>query len=447
MNTSPKKSIALIGSGLAGSFLAVLLAKRGYKVDIYERLAKKEIYDTASKRSYNIVLFGYGIDMLQKAGMWNILKPHLLALKGSVTHINKNAQPITTLLDPKKTPYFTIARAKLAALLLEEAGKQKSVSIHYQTTLVTINRHEKTMVIHNTKTNTMKKASYDVLIGADGANSLVRFFMQQGQETNHSQEYATWRYRQFMLSPQTVEQLGLEKSFVHTWTHKNAFITMHPDSKQALSAMLVFPKTMQNFTSEHTVKLFFEEHFPKLLPALPEIAASILANPDGNFATIHTDPWYYKDNITIIGDAAHGFYPFFGQGASAAFGDCMTLCTLLDRYQQDWSKTLPAYQEARKQHTDALGELSKEVIQKYLRYKKADYDAVYDKLESVLFHFLPTVVKPSLSQLILSDPAHAADHRALDRKRKTIAKWMGVSFLVLSLTGLAAMYEGMAKRK
>ena len=59
MNKEKKRNITIIGSGLAGCFLAVLLAQRGYKVDIYERLSRNDICDVASKRSYNIVLFGY----------------------------------------------------------------------------------------------------------------------------------------------------------------------------------------------------------------------------------------------------------------------------------------------------------------------------------------------------------------------------------------------------
>ena len=42
--------------------------------------------------------------------------------------------------------------------------------------------------------------------------------------------------------------------------------------------------------------------------------------------------------MAIIGDAAHGFYPFFGQGVSAAFGDCMELVKLVDRYGTNWEK-------------------------------------------------------------------------------------------------------------
>jgi len=52
-----KKPITIVGSGIAGSFLAVLFASRGYQVDIYEQLSKTDIRDANTKRSYNITIY------------------------------------------------------------------------------------------------------------------------------------------------------------------------------------------------------------------------------------------------------------------------------------------------------------------------------------------------------------------------------------------------------
>src|SRR5476651_1886614 len=99
---NPKNKITIIGTGLAGSFLAVLLARKGFTVEIYERLDEKDICDLASKRSYNIVLFGYGIKILKQTGFWKNIEPYLLSLKGSVTHITKDIKPVVTVVDQEK---------------------------------------------------------------------------------------------------------------------------------------------------------------------------------------------------------------------------------------------------------------------------------------------------------------------------------------------------------
>jgi kynurenine 3-monooxygenase len=443
-----KNKITIIGTGLAGSFLAVILARKGFTVEIYERLEKKDICDLASKRSYNIVLFGYGINILKQADLWKDIQPYLLSLKGSVTHITKETKPVVTVVDQEKTPYFTITRARLADILLKQATKHPSVTIHYNMSLVSIDRHYKTIVVQNNKTKKVSTVTCEVIIGADGTNSLVRSFIQIGQHTNHSQEFASWIYKQFILSPVMVEKLRLEKGFVHVWTQKKAFIIMHPDKKDAQYALLVFPKNTDNsiaLNSANEIEKFFTQNFPELLPGLDEITTSLLGNPNGNFSTIHTDPWYYKDFITLVGDAAHGFYPFFGQGTSAAFGDCMALIELIDRYGSDWSKIFPIYQEKRKKHMDTLGELSKDVLSKYLRYKKADFDAIYDKLELMAYHLFPKVIHKPLSQAINTDPAHAADYQQIHLRQRTIAKRLGISFIVAFMSIIIGEYEKITK--
>ena len=441
-----KQKITIIGSGLAGSFLAVLLAQRGYKVEIYERLSKEEIYDIASKRSYNLVLFGYGINLLKEAGLWDILEPHMLPLKGTVTHIASSAKPLVTPVDTKDMHYYTISRAQLTDILLKEATRHQSVSFYDNTSFVAINRHEKTMIVKNNKTKKITTLPYDVLIGADGANSLVRSFIQQNQTTNHRQEYAQWSYKQFVFKPELVTKIGLEKKFVHIWTQKDSFIIAHPDHDDSLAAMFVLPKKLsKTLHSTENITSYFKENFPDLLPAIEEITQVILKNPDGNFATILTEPWYYKDSMAIIGDAAHGFYPFFGQGTSAAFGDCMQLCKLIDEYNSDWGKIFPLYQEKRKKNTDALAELSKESLMKNLRFKKADYDAIYDRLQTVAHALFPNIIYPPFSQTITKDPGRAAEHREHYYRQRKIANKFGVSFIVKRVEETLSFYEKIRK--
>ncbi len=444
-----KNKITIIGTGLAGSFLAVLFARKGFTVEIFERLDKKDICDTASKRSYNIVLFGYGIKILKQADLWKDIQPYILALKGSVTHITKEPKPIVKMVDQLKITYFTITRAKLADILLTQASSHPSVTIHYNTRLVSIDRYHKTMIVQNLKTKKISTISAEVIIGADGANSTVRTFIQQGQQTNHTQEYSPWTYKQFILSPEMAKKLQLEKQFVQVWTQKNTFIIMHPDKKDAQYALLVFSKGTNespSLNSADEINNFFKEKFPELLPAINEITTSLLKTPCGTFSTIYTDPWYYKDFITLVGDAAHGFYPFFGQGTSAAFGDCMKLVELVITNKSNWSKIFPLYQQARKKHTDALAELSKESLLKNLRDKKADFGAIYDRLEVEAYHLFPKIIYPPLSQTIINDPDNAATHREMHLKQRKIARWIGVSLFVTLITGIVSVYEKIGEK-
>lgn len=444
MNQKDKQTIVIIGGGLAGCFLAILLGNRGYKVELYEKLSKEDILDANSKRSYNITFRSYGIEMLQKAGIWEELQSYLLPLKGASTQLSKNSKPIISIIDDQNVKYLSVSRSDLLKVLLEQMSSIKSISTHFETSLLSIDRYEKTIVVQNEKTKVIKAVACDVVIGADGANSLVRTFMQQGQHTNHSQEYSPGGYKQFSISKKDVELLKLEKDLAYTWSADQKFILAFPNLDGSLSALLIYPKDKKAFATLETptqIKNFIEEDFPHFVPIQNSIIEQFLENPVGSFVTIHTDPWYYKDFIAIVGDAAHGFYPFFGQGTTAAFGDCMALVELIDKNNSDWNKIFPLYQEKRKKHMDTLGELSKEGLIRYMRNKRADFESIYNKLESLGHGLFPQYIQPPVFQQVTDNPGKTADYVERHTKQRKIAKRIGISLLVVTLTGMVALVE------
>lgn len=444
MRVTNTKSIAIVGSGLGGCFLALLLAKRGYKVDIYEKFSKKAITDANAKRSFSLTLYGYAVEILKKNGYWKAVKPHLLPMDGSMTQVTKNSKPIFTPIDQDVMPYYAVTRTALLSVLLEAVEKNANVKMHYQTEILTIDRYKKTLLIHNGKTHKFSTVAPEVIIGADGVHSTVRPFIQQGQEGTHSQEYTPWTYKQFIISATWVKKLQLKQQVAYTWTRKTACIASFPLLDGSLSALLIMPKGTSGFASLTTkskiVKLIATE-FPVLLPLVNEIASEILENPEGTFVTIHTEPWYYKDFMAIMGDAAHGFNPFFGQGVSAAFGDSMQLVQLIDNYGLDWGKIFPLYQEARKENMDALGEISKMEFKRYLRHKRADYTVVYDKLESLLHKIAPKLVGAPLPERVIMDPEHTATHWNAFQKQRSRAKFLGIPLVVVVFIGVLSFAE------
>ncbi len=446
-----KKSIIIIGGGLGGSFLAILLANRGYKVTLYERLSKEDICDTNSKRSYNITFYAYGVALLKKAALWEMIKPYLLPLKGVSTQLSKDSKPIFSPIYNEKAQYYAMSRAKLLDLLLKQLSKHPSVTAHFETSLLSIDKHERTLIVQDERTKKISIVSADIVIGADGTNSLVRSFIQLGQHSSHTQEYSAGGYKQFTITKEQLKELGLEPNIGYTWSAKEKFILAFPNHDGSLAALLIFQKDKNAFASLTTtaaLRKLIDENFPLLQPAQDDVINQLLTNPVGTFVTIHTDPWYYKDFIALVGDAAHGFYPFFGQGTSVAFGDCMLLATLLDEHNDDWGKVFPLYQQQRKRHMDALGDLSKDGLRRYARNKRADYDAIYDKLEFMGNSLFPKYIQPPVFFQVLNDPANSDDYVQKHIQQKKIAKSVGIPLVVVPiLMGMVAFYEKFRKSK
>ncbi len=450
MTQKSSNKITIMGGGLAGCFLATLLANRGYKVELFEKLSKEEISNVNSNRSYNITFLAYGIEMLKQAKIWTTIKPQTHLLKGASTQLSKNSKPIFTPTYDEKHEYYAISRSCLLTIMIDTLSKNPLVSLHFNTELLSIDRYEKTIIVENVKTKKIETFACDVVIGADGVNSLVRPFLQQGQDTSHSQEYSSGGYKQFTISKEQVDALQLQKGVSYTWSAQGKYILAFPNLDDSLASLLIYPQDNDAFDSLKTEKSIYSlinEDFPFLSLINKNIAEQLLANSKGVFVTIHTDPWYYKDFITLVGDAAHGFYPFFGQGTSAAFGDCMKLVELIDKYGTDWQKIFPLYQEARKKHMDALGELSKEGLMRYARNKRADFETIYDKLESIGHTLLPKYINPPIVAPVMNDPEHTADYVENAKRQRKIAKRIGASLAATMLVGLVAAYENVQTKK
>lgn len=443
-----KHEITIIGAGLTGCFLALLLAQKGYAVNVYEKASEDDIIRDSSKRSFNLTFFKYGVKAFKEVGLWETVKPVLIALKGSEVTVSPYASPSRVWFE-KDTPYLTVQRAKLIEILVEKARKSPLVLFHFDTALLSIDRQKKSLTLKNLKTGKTFEKISDVVFGADGVNSVVRSMTQQGQDTQHRQEYSTWNYKQIVFPPELVNQLGFQQDMMYSWTRKNAAILSFPNGNGSFNAMLILPQqadvTFDSLTTATSIKRFISTQFSGLLPALSVITEAVLENPIGNFVSIYTSPWYYKDFLVLVGDAAHGFLPFYGLGMSVAFGDCIEIVKLMERYHNNWSKVFAQYQMLRKVNTDMIADLSKESFMLYHRYRKADYNAIYNKLETVLHHLFPKTWGPPVFFLVASDPGRAVEFVKRHRQQRKKIKYLGGPIIVGALTGIIAVQESCVK--
>jgi kynurenine 3-monooxygenase len=80
---SPRdKHIAIIGAGLVGSLLSIYLAKRGYKVSVYERRLDMRKHLIEGGRSINLALSNRGIRALHDVGLAEVLKKNAIPMHG-----------------------------------------------------------------------------------------------------------------------------------------------------------------------------------------------------------------------------------------------------------------------------------------------------------------------------------------------------------------------------
>ena len=436
MNTIKPKNITIVGAGLAGCFMGILLAKKGYHVTIYEQFSYHQYSVQNSNRSFNLTFYRYGIDLMKKAGLWSELKPIFRKMNYGVFH-RRNAPPAYSKFGDGDNTYYVVERAALLGALYKAAKKYPQISFHFNRSLLSINRHDKTITVKNNISGKYTHDIYDILIGADGVNSKVRPHMQAGSHGSHRQEYSDWTYKQIRIPAELVKTISLEPNSSHIWPGKNSIIIAFPNDDDSVTAMLLLPKGGGGFTklkSLPAVHNFMAEFYPSMLPIAKTLHECITKNPEGSFVSIYTDPWFYKDSIALIGDAAHGVLPFYGQGVSAAFDDCITITGLLSKYHENWGKVFPEYQRSRKRNTDVLADISKDNFYRLLREQKADYMAVYDKLDDVIHGLFPRLWLPSLPRMVIANYAEFADILERHNKQRSRAAYLGIPLAVFMVS-------------
>src|SRR5512138_2956998 len=115
-----KKEILIVGAGLVGSLLAIYLAKRGYKVKVYERRGDMRKEDIAAGRSINLALSDRGIKALEEVGVMDEIRKIAIPMHGRFIH---NADGTTGFQPYGKQGQFinSVSRGELNKRLMDLA--------------------------------------------------------------------------------------------------------------------------------------------------------------------------------------------------------------------------------------------------------------------------------------------------------------------------------------
>ena len=365
---------------------------------------------------------------MKKIGILEEVKKIAVKAEGNVPHY-PNRQPMFDPFDKQgREVLLTAHRNHLNSVLISLAEQEPNVSFFFNTECISINRAKKKLYFE--KGGQLFTKKYDVLVGADGMNSVVRPAIQQGKPAQNTQQYEDWGYKEVHIPKEVAQKLALRENATHTWPRNNSLLLAFPNSDKTLNLMfnlpLEGPESFASLTSEEKIKQFITKDFADLGVLMPYIVDAIINKPTGYFVTILTEPWYYKDSIFLIGDAAHGVTPFYGQGVSAAFDDAIILCALLDAYHNDWAFVLAEYQKMRKKDTDVLADLSKENFLELRDRSRSSYHLLKAKVNTLFHQVAPNLWLPPLYYLVAHDEVPYKEAFDKHQRQEKIAKSTGI---------------------
>ena len=360
-----KDKIVIIGAGLCGSLLALRLAQRGYKIELFESRPDLRKVDISAGRSINLALSDRGFKALRLCGVEEQAKEICMPMYGRLIHDRKGNEFSSNYSGREKEYINSISRGDLNGVLLTEVEKHKNVTLHFNTRSKKVDLDNATVYFTNYLTNKESIVKADVIFGADGAGSSLRksYYLEKKFLFSFSQNYLNHGYKELEIPADKMGKHQISKDHLHIWPRGDFMLIALPNLDGSFTVTLFLSYNegefnFENLTSEEKITQFFEQEFPDALKLIPNIKEEFLNNPTGVLGTVKCSPWFYQNKTTLMGDAAHAIVPFYGQGMNASFEDITVFDEILDQSLESWEAVFKAYQKVRKPDTDAIADLA-----------------------------------------------------------------------------------------
>jgi len=357
--TQNPKNIAIIGSGLVGSLLAIYLKKIGHNITVFDR--RPDIRNiTFSGRSINLAMSNRGWKALNAVGIEDEIKKIAIPLDKRAMHVV--GKPMYFQKYGKEgEAIWSISRGVLNKRMIDLA-EGAGVQFRFEEKVWDVDLPEAKLFTGETEKSAWKEYDYDMIFGCDGAFSRVRHKMQRRSRFDYSQDFIDVGYKELSIPPNPDGTHKLDKHSFHIWPRGKFMLIAMPNLDGSFTCTLFMPfegkVSFESLNTEEGAKRFFETYFPNVMQVIDDLLGDFFKNPTSAMVTMKCYPWTYWDKVALVGDSAHAVVPFYGQGMNAGFEDIYVLNKIIAKHEDDWEAIFQEYQKERKPNADAIAELS-----------------------------------------------------------------------------------------
>lgn len=353
------KNIAIIGSGLVGSLLAIYLKKIGHRITVFDR--RPDIRNVEfSGRSINLAMSNRGWSALREVGLEDEIKKIAIPLDKRAMHV-VGKEVYYQKYGKDGEAIWSISRGVLNRKMIDLAEKE-GVRFRFEEKVWDVELPEAKLFTGETEKGEWKAYQYDIIFGCDGAFSRVRHKMQRRSRFDYSQDFIDVGYKELTIPPNADGTHKLDKNSFHIWPRGNFMFIAMPNLDGSFTCTLFMPfegeVSFESITTTDEAKTFFMTYFPNVTKDIEDLTQDFFRNPTSAMVTMKCYPWTYWDKVALVGDSAHAIVPFYGQGMNAGFEDILVLYRIMKQHGDDWETIFQAYQKERKPNADAIAELS-----------------------------------------------------------------------------------------
>jgi kynurenine 3-monooxygenase len=353
--------VRIVGAGPTGSFLAILLQRRGFRVELYESRADPRAGPEETGRSINLALADRGIHALQLAGIFEDVKKFLLPMRGRLIHHPDGGTSLQPYGQRPNEQIYSVSRHRLNQALIELAARLPGVTLHFEHRLEGVDFAESTVTLHDKRRGQLLHLPMQPLLATDGAGSLTRRHMQQAGLIEAHEVDLEHGYKELSIPADTAGDWRMERAALHIWPRGNYMLIALPNEDGSFTATVFLPKrgvvSFEALTETAAIERFLSQNFPDVYPFMPDCVREFRDHPVGFLGTVSAAPWAHSGAAGLVGDAAHAIVPFHGQGMNCCLEDCLELDACVGR-QSSWESTLAEFFTRRKPNADAIAAMS-----------------------------------------------------------------------------------------
>jgi kynurenine 3-monooxygenase len=374
---STDRPVNIVGAGLAGALLAVLLAHRGFAVEVFDRRPDPRLAGSERGRSINLALAARGMVALERAGMMERIRPLLIPMRGRMVHSLSGETQLQAYGQRQEEVIYSVSRAELNRVLIEEAARHPRVRLRFRQTCLAALPESGALRFRDEATGMESDVPIAPTFATDGAGSAVRSSLARAGLVTVREDRLDHDYKELTIPAGGNGRHVMEPHALHIWPRGGFMLIALPNTDGSFTATLFLARSggdgFDSLADPDRVRALFQSRFPDAMRLMPHLIEEFTAHPQGQLGTVYTRPWHIGGKVLLLGDAAHAIVPFHGQGMNAAFEDCVVLDDLLDRHD-DWSTLFEDVERSRLPDTAAIAQMA---LENYVEMRDSVRDPTY----------------------------------------------------------------------
>ncbi|MEJ2298534.1 MAG: NAD(P)/FAD-dependent oxidoreductase [Woeseiaceae bacterium] len=336
-----RETINIVGAGQCGTLMALMLARHGYQVEVYERFRDPRIEDPEAGRSINLALAARGLNALRQVGIDALVQPLLVPMRGRMVHGEDGRTEFLPYGQQRDEEIYSVTRLGLNQILLGAADKLDNLNLNFEQNAIGYDAPDQYVHVRDERDGTLYQVAASPLIAADGAGSNIRRSFDGTGTFGGIENLLSHGYKELAIPAGPDGQFQLDPGALHIWPRGGFMLIALPNPGGDFTLTLFLPNTGENsfeqLTDEQAVVSFFETNFPDAAALIPNLVEDVLDHPLGILGTVRCRHWHDRGNVLLVGDAAHAIVPFHGQGMNLAFEDCVLLDRIITELGSDWA--------------------------------------------------------------------------------------------------------------